>query len=298
MSQATRQNLILLVLVILPLVGIFGYVMFLLHTPNPQHRTPVVLDRSSLLPHRYAGPCMNCHRIQPSTPIAINTQNASRLRLTDRDRILVYAGQRVDRPPVGLGTVTPAITRIDILAHSYVGVCSNCHVVLDIHPSPLFMKKAMLRAQQSLLDGRLTPDEVAHGGAQLDRTRALIRDACGYAALLFLALSSVFMVLRGLPRDESGAPPRWRDWLVVHEWSAVGFALATFAHWYYSDRGNNFLHVALVLIAWLTIEGLLLRARLAKGSAHRNLRMVHTQRVLFFAVAALLVMGHLLSNLA
>ncbi len=298
MTPGARQNLVLILLVLMPLAGILGYVMWLLHTPSPRQRTPVVLERSSLLPHRYAGPCMNCHRIQPSHPIAINTQNASRLRLTDRDRMLVYAGQRVDTPPVGLGTLTPAITRTDILAHSYVGVCSNCHVVLDIHPSPLFMKKAMLRARQPLLDGRMTPAQIAHAGAQLDRTRAIVRDAFGYVALASLLLSAVFMVIRALPRDDTEGRLRLKTWLLVHEWSAVAFAISTFAHWYYSDRGNNFLHVALLLVAWLTVEGLLMRGRMTKGRAHRSLRMVHTQRVLFFAVVALLVMGHFLSNLA
>ena len=59
---ALRQAGTMLVLIVLP-VGLFVWFMWHLHTPSPRPKTSVVITRNSLLPHRFAGPCLNCHRI-------------------------------------------------------------------------------------------------------------------------------------------------------------------------------------------------------------------------------------------
>ena len=50
--------------------------------------------------------------------------------------------------------------------------------------------------------------------------------------------------------------------------------------------------LALVIVVWLTAAGLILRYRMAQKDARRQVKLVHTQRFLFFALIGLLVIGH------
>lgn len=296
MSIVGRQYAILLALVVAPPVAVLGYVFWLLHTPDPELHTTIVIGRSSLLPHRYAGPCMNCHSVRKDTLVPINRQNLATMALPQRDRLLVLAGQRVD-PPRPL-VLTPAITRIDILPHSYVGICSNCHVELDIHPSPVYMARSLQRAHQPLLDGTLSPIEIAYAGAHIDRRRGALRNLIGYAAIVTLLLLCGFIGARWIRRGLGIPVGPLKRWLALHEWCGILFALLTTLHWILSDRGNNPLHLALLVVVWLALEGALLRFLMVKGPTHRSPGLVHTQRVVFASLLALLLVGHLLSNLA
>ena len=66
---AVKQNAAFYLLIGVPVVAGAVY-LWHLQTPNPRVRTPVFINRTSLLPHRFAGPCMNCHRIQEVGPEA------------------------------------------------------------------------------------------------------------------------------------------------------------------------------------------------------------------------------------
>lgn len=297
-SGKTRQRKYVgLALALVPPAAFGAFVLWTLHHPNPRVRAPVPLTRNSLLPHRYAGPCINCHVIIEVGPAAINSANMSSFPLSPVDRQLLLAGQRVDVPALSQKISIPAITRTDGLPHPYVGVCSNCHVVLDVHPSPAFMKEAMSRAGQPLSGLNLGPLATARGGAVIDDRRAAYRRAWGYAALALLALTAGFMGMRVAarrhPRAEVGGASA-SSWLTLHQVAAAAFCGATAAHWYYSDRGNNFLHLAILSLCWLTSGGLLLRFRLeTKGPSPSGRGLLaHTQWFALFGLVALLLIGH------
>ena len=49
-------------LLVVPIAAGLVYI-YDLHKPTPRIKTAVVINRNSLLPHRFSGPCLNCHRI-------------------------------------------------------------------------------------------------------------------------------------------------------------------------------------------------------------------------------------------
>ncbi|MDH5674051.1 MAG: hypothetical protein OEZ06_17980 [Myxococcales bacterium] len=298
-NYLSGQGLLVLLLFGLPVLAVIGH-LIVTRTPTPKPKTSVVITRNSLLPHRYAGPCLNCHRIVDVGPVAMNRNNMQLFSLAPTDQRLLLAGQRVDVPSVGQQMRMPAILRSDILPHSYVGVCSNCHIVMDIRPSDQFMQKAMRRAYQPLATMDLSAEQLARGGERKHRERAFYRNLWGYLSLVLFLLSCTYVGMRILMRSYPATFKgkfKLKRWFVIHEWSSVAFTFAAIAHWYYSDRGNNLLHIALLIVIWLTIAGYALRYRLTHKEVQKDVRLLHSQRVLFFTLIGLLVVGHFFAEL-
>ncbi len=295
-----QQRLGALALATVPLMCAGAFVLWVLHHPNPKARAPVPIDRNSLLPHRYPGPCINCHRINEIGPVSLNAGNMSGFQLTVGDRRLLLAGQRVDVPTLSQKLRIPAITRTDGLPHPYVGVCSNCHVVLDVHPSPEFMRQAMLKATQPLSGSNLSPALTARGGAVWDARREGYRRALGYAAVPFLLLATFFIAMRRFAAKEESegkeASPTSAAWLLAHELSAIAFCVATFVHWHYSERGNNLLHVALLMTLGLTASGVFLMYRQGRRRKSKRSLLLTVQRVGLVLLVVLILVGHFLAD--
>jgi hypothetical protein len=72
--------------------------------------------------------------------------------------------------------------------------------------------------------------------------------------------------------------------------------MSVLAHWYFSDRGNNFLHIALLITIWLTLAGYVLRYRMAEKDLQKNVKLVHGQRGLSVVLLVLLLVGHLFAE--
>jgi hypothetical protein len=89
---------------------------------------------------------------------------------------------------------------------------------------------------------------------------------------------------------------RLKRWLLLHEVASSFFCIATIVHWNYSDKGNNLLHISLVLILWLTAAGGVLRYRMAQNRVRRGIQLIHTQRFLFLVLLLLLLIGHLAAD--
>lgn len=292
-TQAKHKFALMMLLV--PVTAALGYVLWELHNPNPSVKTRTVLNRNSLLPHRFAGPCMNCHQVQNVGPIAMSAKNMMLFRLTPQDQRLLEAGQTVEAPTITQKLRMPAIFREDVLPHRFVGVCSNCHVVMDVRPTEAYMTRAMRLAYQPLTGLGIGNERIRNGGVREDHSRELYRNIWGFLALAFFVPACGYIVIRGLTRAN---PKKYKGkfkikrWFVLHEWLSTGFCLAAILHWYYSDRGNNYLHVALVMVIWLTLAGYVLRYRMAIRETQKNVKLVHTQRFLFYALIGLLVVGH------
>src|SRR5262245_23258599 len=139
-AAVTRHNFALLALVIVPaLLG--GLYIWSIGAPAVQPRTSAVINRNSLLPHRFVGVCENCHRVLEVGPVEMSRDNMHLFKLAPMEQRLLVAGQRVDAPTVTQRMRVPAIFRDDLLPHSYVGVCSNCHEVLNVRPTSDFMRR-------------------------------------------------------------------------------------------------------------------------------------------------------------
>jgi hypothetical protein len=126
-----------------------------------------------------------------------------------------------------------------------------------------------------------------------------LRNLFGYASLFLLGLSSVYIVVRQLlrryPQTFKGTF-KVKKWFRIHEWGSTGFTVAAVAHWYFSDRGNNFLHLALIMVLWLAGAGYALRYRMAHSKTRKPVQLIHTQRFVFIALLVLLAVGHLFAE--
>ena len=286
------------VLLVVPIVGTASYLLWELHTPRTIVRTPITITRNSLLPHRFAGVCENCHRVLEIGPVDMNKDNMRLFNLTAEQRRLLVAGQRVEAPSLLQRVRVPAIARGDSLPHPYVGVCSNCHIILDFAPSPAFAQSSMRRAYQPLAlgnTGNMGSEWVTSGGVREREGREFLRNLFGFVALGLFLCASVYIGMRFLLRsypDKFKGKLKIKPWFVAHEWCSTAFCLAAILHWYYSDRGNTFLHVALLIVIWLTLAGYVLRYRVAQNETQKNLRLLHTQRGAFIGLVVLLVIGH------
>ena len=268
-----------------------------LHTPDPATRTPVVINRNALLPHGFAGPCMNCHTIQDVGPMALAVSNMAAFTLSPRDRELLQEGQRVVVPDLLMTVRVPALTRDDVMPHDYVGVCSNCHIVLDVRPSAAHFDAALENARRPLA-ARFAqrPGPTINPSDRRSRGDELIRTVSGCVALFLFILSTGYIVARNLIRRN---PKRWRgrfelkDWMKYHQLSSIALMGVVLVHWYYSDRGNTLLHLGVIVLFWLGAAGFAMRKNaLTHKVARKGIRLVHTQRYLFIALIALLVLGH------
>lgn len=260
--------------------------------------TNKIITRNALLQHSFAGICINCHLIQNVGPTPINRRTMGRLRLTEEQRRLVRMGQRVDMPSPANALRTPALTREDLLPHGFVGVCSNCHRVLDVGPSAAFMAQALQQVRLETDEDEGGPIAAGASAMEYDEGREDLRDFFGAVALIFFGLLSIYVglriALRRYPKELRGKFDLKKQ-LTIHVWTSLAFTAATLLHWYFSDEGNTFLHLALVLVIWLTVAGLLLRYRLVKGKARQNVRLSHSQRLLYPLLIVLLIIGHWLA---
>jgi hypothetical protein len=237
---------------------------------------------------------MNCHTIEEVGPVPMNKANGHLFKLTAKQRQLLMAGQRVDVPSPLQRLRTPAILRDDVFPHDYVGVCSNCHLILNIRPRKEFFTAAMQQAYLPLQTGVMSRDRLVRGGERERHDREFYRNIWGFVALCLFLVSIVYIGIKTMIRIDRNYAKKFKikKWFTAHEWASSGFAAAAVFHWYYSDRGNNFLHLALIIVLWLTGAGYVLRYKLAEKDAKQNVRLVHTQQYLFYGLITLLVVGH------
>ena len=224
----------------------------------------------------------------------MNKDNMKLFNLSLDQRRLLVAGQRVEAPSVLQRLRVPAIKRTESLPHPYVGVCSNCHVVLDVSPSNAMAQRAMGRAYQPLLMSNMSQERIAKGGTR-QQDREFWRNLFGFVALGLALVACVYIFMRFLMARYPAAVKgkfKIKPWFTIHEWCSSGFCIATVLHWYFSDRGNNFLHIALFIVLWLTAAGYVLRYRMAEKTTQKSLRLLHSQRWLFVGLVLLLVVGH------
>lgn len=260
------------------------------------------ITRTSLLPHEFAGVCEGCHLILETPIVQVDRETVARFAVSDQDRALVMAGQQVVMPTMVHRLQAPLLGGETVLPHRYVGVCSNCHRVVDLGGSPP-SPAAMAQARTRLLDRDLDPGQIARASsAPQSSLLRVLNYTFGAVALALFLLGMVYVVLKlvilSKPRAQQG---RYRKqyhlkrWFQVHVWALPASTVAIVAHWLCSTRGNALLHLSLVLSIVLMVSGLLLRYRIHRlpfGTA--GMRWLHTQRVLTCMLIVAAVVGHLL----
>jgi len=259
-----------------------------------------------LLPHHYVGTCKRCHTIRDTvvTPVDIDTVN--RLPLTANERALVTSGQRVLTPTPGHVALAPVLQPDAILPHAFVGVCSNCHWVVDLGLGPPPSPAQLGLAHRALTNRGFTASEIAHAQPVRDYgLRTPLHLISGVVALALFLLSVVYVVLKirgaALPRAARRAYAKrvhLKTWFRVHEWASVGFAVAVVVHWALGTRGNALLHVSVILVVLLAASGLLHRYKVGTAAVKAPARWVHTQRFFTCLLLVAVVVGHLLGILA
>jgi hypothetical protein len=257
------------------------------------------ITRSSLLPHRFAGLCMNCHAILGGAPLPISKEHVARLKLTPEEQILVRAGQRVEVPSVFQDIKAPLLARDAVLPHSFRGVCSNCHSVVHAGsgPSQEMLLRGLTQARQRLVAQNLPDREIAFAGsAPIGPTRRVLQYVSGALALLMFLVSMVYIGMKVLVRKDKKYRKLFnmKRWFQIHEWSSYLFALFAVLHWLLSEQGNSLLHLSLVLIVALTLSGLGFRYKILAKANKKRMRWVHTQQTMAYVLVFLMVAGHLL----
>jgi hypothetical protein len=170
---------------------------------------------------------------------------------------------------------------------------------LDVGPSAAAAQIAFVRAYQPLAANVMTEERIAKGGSREKGGREFWRNLFGFVALGLGLTACVYVVMRYLmnrfPAVLKGKI-KIKPWFTAHEWCSSGFCVATILHWYFSDRGNNLLHISLLLVIWLTIAGYALRYRVGEKTTQKHVRLLHSQRWLFVALLVLLIVGHLFAE--
>ncbi len=262
------------------------------------------ITRNSLLPHAFAGACMHCHVILDEGPTPVNRDNANALPLAEWERSLVSAGQQVVGPSEITRLNAPVLGHGTILAHSYWGVCSNCHRVVDFGfgRRGATMDEALARAQTPLLSSNLEPQQIAQAttGDTGVGIKVVAMWGFGIIALVMFLLAMVYIALKIYVQSQPKAEQRalrkklhLKKWFRVHEWSSMAFGAAVVLHWACSDLGSALLHVSLGLVLLLTLSGLLQRYKLPVISSSKHMRWLHTQRFLSVLLIITTLLGHL-----
>lgn len=278
-------------------------------TNCPPARTATVstlvptITRTSLLPHAFVGVCRSCHVIR-ATPIeAVNRGTLEQFPVSDGDRALLMAGQQVVVPTPFHQLQAPVLSRETALPHAFVGVCSNCHRVLQTGSFPRTSTADLAQARRRLIDLEISDRQIAYARpAPQSRLLVVSMWAFGFIALGFFLLSMVYVVLKlyvaSKPKSEQGKLRKryqLKRWFQVHIWSSVGYTVAAVAHWLCSSKGNFLLHLSLLLLIVLTVSGVLLRYRVPRIKVNKKqMRWLHAQRVFTTVLVIAALIGHLL----
>lgn len=273
---------------------------------SPASLPPLALPtitRNSLLPHEFAGACLHCHFIVEEGPTPVNLDNMASLPLTQTERRLVQAGQQVIPPSVLTRMNAPVLSYGTVLAHSFWGVCSNCHRVVDLGfgRGPDASQQALALGRTPLLQDGVSELQIANASiAPRSSLRPLISWWFGVLALVLFLVSMVYVAIKVYlgyqPKEDQ---KRLREalalkrWFRVHEWTSFGFAGAVVVHWLFSDLGSALLHVSLLLVVALTLSGALYRYRITALASKKSMRWIHTQRLLLYLLIVTTIAGHL-----
>ncbi|MBF0199665.1 MAG: hypothetical protein HQL32_18250, partial [Planctomycetes bacterium] len=190
-SNAAPMVLIAL-LVVVVISFFFQLSAYLFSGPSTLNRR--IIDRNALLPHPYAGTCLNCHGITDTPPVNMNAGNMDKFRLTKTERNLLLAGQSVEVPSFWNRLPYAPITREAKLVHKYTGVCSNCHLIYKSPPSAKFMADARQKTRIEF-EGRMilqNKKAIARGMTKQDPFLVTWGNFWGFVALLFFIISTVY----------------------------------------------------------------------------------------------------------
>ena len=116
--------------------------------------------------------------------------------------------------------------------------------------------------------------------------------------LLFVAANAYYPArlianqFRPWPRDVAIF---FKKYLDIHMWmNVIAFVLMTIHAHYTADR-NLFLYASLLVTVWLTLAGLLMRSKKFTSDTKKQMRLIHTQQMVFVAWLVLLILGHILT---
>ncbi len=270
--------------------------------PPPPRALPTI-TRNSLLPHQFAGACMHCHSIVEDGPTPVNRENLASLPLGETDRALVRAGQQVILPSVLTRMNAPVLVHGTVLAHSFWGVCSNCHRVVDLGfgRGTAASEERLTLGRTPLIRDGMSDRQIANATTEAGRSaRVVAAWSFGILALGFFLISMVFVAMKVyLGSKPKSDQKRLRNvlnikkWFRIHEWTSFGFGGAVVLHWWFSDLGSAVLHVSLLLVVALTLSGILYRYKIPSLTSKKSMRWIHTQRLLLYVLIFTTVTGHL-----
>lgn len=257
------------------------------------------VSRSSLLPHRFAGICMNCHAILGGTPRPIDRRSLERATgLSASERALVQAGQQVRTPTIISDIKAPLIGRNAVLPHKFWGVCSNCHSILHAGtgPSPTQIRLGMGRAQEGLLAMQLSDEQISYATPNIEiNARGYASYFFGVCAFLFFLATMIYPAMEvAAARNAKKYAGTFdlRKWSNIHQCAALGFTGCALLHWFFSPRGNAILHFGLLLAIATAISGVAYKAESIK-TRRPLVGWLHTQRYLTYLMIGVVLAGHL-----
>ncbi len=114
------------------------------------------------------------------------------------------------------------------------------------------------------------------------------------AALLFITGNAYYPAKLAAKNFRPWSPETalfFKRYLKVHIMLNLAALMAVTVHGHYAEERNVLLSGCFVATVWLTIAGALMHYRVVPGM-QRQLRLLHTQQVLFVVWIVLIVAGH------
>ena len=125
-----------------------------------------------------------------------------------------------------------------------------------------------------------------------------IGEITGFISLLLFVVANVYYPARLIANQFRPWPRNialfFKKYLDLHMWmNVVAFLLMTI-HAHYTDDRNLFLYGSLFVTVWLTLAGLLMRSKKFSHDTKKQMRLIHTQQMIFVVWLLLLMIGHLM----
>ncbi len=124
-----------------------------------------------------------------------------------------------------------------------------------------------------------------------------ISDFFGFVCLLLFVFANAYYPARLIANQYRPWPKDiaifFKKYLDLHMSINIIAFIAMSIHAHFSDERNIFLYASLLVTVWLTFAGILMRSKSFSSDTKKQMRIIHTQQIIFLVWLVLLIFGHI-----